>query len=578
MFYNLKRLLLLGILTMLSQFSFAQVTLTTIGGIEKDNYEFFTGAGLASTPAAGQLDSDTYAIRFLSGGTVVAACNFGDTCNAGEFAKGIGNGSETDSGIYAYNHVDDKIALGVNLGSSFTSSDVTVQIDNGTGVLIEHFLVTYRGRYKNIGDGAMSINVSVSNDGSTFTAVPAGDIYSKAIADGEWKNVTPQFSLVPASAVASGGTFYLRFTIAHPFGDEPDGIAIDDLQITALSGPPPPPEPAGTGVIGGTVFYDENDNGVQDPGEDGTEGIKVFLFNQIEFLSAVATTDSDGMYIFEGLTPGDYWVKVDVPDGYTPGTECPTERDHFIDEGRVLLTVNFCFKKPPVGGGCSYTIGFWKTHPEAWPVDELTLGGVTYNQAELLDILNTQPRGDKTLILAHQLIGTKLNLANGADGTDLGDTIAEADAWLAANGGVGSGEKKWNGGEPLKNTMDDYNNGLIGPGHCDDAGNVTNAMSQSLDKLFVPLQETPATFSLDGNYPNPFNPQTTITFSVAEIAHVRLAVYDMLGRELQVLVDGTMEAGQYTATFEASDLPSGTYLYRLVTPQGTFSNKMVLTK
>ena len=90
--------------------------------------------------------------------------------------------------------------------------------------------------------------------------------------------------------------------------------------------------------------------------------------------------------------------------------------------------------------------------------------------------------------------------------------------------------------------------------------------------------EVPEAFVLEANYPNPFNPQTTIRFSVPESAQVKLAVYDVLGREVRVLVDGVREAGMHEVVFDASTLPSGTYLYRLETPQGSFVQTMQLVK
>ena len=90
--------------------------------------------------------------------------------------------------------------------------------------------------------------------------------------------------------------------------------------------------------------------------------------------------------------------------------------------------------------------------------------------------------------------------------------------------------------------------------------------------------EEPKAYVLENNYPNSFNPQTTIRFSVPEAAPVRLVVYDVLGRQVRVLVDGTREAGTHEVVFEASDLPSGTYLYRLETPQGSFTKTMLLVK
>ena len=90
--------------------------------------------------------------------------------------------------------------------------------------------------------------------------------------------------------------------------------------------------------------------------------------------------------------------------------------------------------------------------------------------------------------------------------------------------------------------------------------------------------ELPSAYALMQNYPNPFNPSTEIGFTLPESANVRLAVYDVLGRQVQLLIDGTMEAGTHEVLFDAGNLPSGTYLYRLETPQGSVVRTMLLAK
>ena len=88
----------------------------------------------------------------------------------------------------------------------------------------------------------------------------------------------------------------------------------------------------------------------------------------------------------------------------------------------------------------------------------------------------------------------------------------------------------------------------------------------------------PSDYVLTQNYPNPFNPATEIGFALPESAHVRLVVYDALGRQVRLLLDSTMEAGTHEVVFDASGLPSGMYLYRLETPQGSFVRTMLLAK
>jgi uncharacterized repeat protein (TIGR01451 family) len=88
----------------------------------------------------------------------------------------------------------------------------------------------------------------------------------------------------------------------------------------------------------------------------------------------------------------------------------------------------------------------------------------------------------------------------------------------------------------------------------------------------------PEGFELQQNYPNPFNPVTTIGFSIAESGSARLSVFDVLGREVSVLVDGHINAGQHQVTFDAAGLPTGTYIYRLETPGFAMTKQLILMK
>jgi hypothetical protein len=95
-------------------------------------------------------------------------------------------------------------------------------------------------------------------------------------------------------------------------------------------------------------------------------------------------------------------------------------------------------------------------------------------------------------------------------------------------------------------------------------------------------------FSLDQNYPNPFNPTTEIRFQVTGVSDVKLVVYDLLGREVAVLMDGMKAPGVYTVKFSAtggstsggnaSSLSSGVYLYRLKAGDFVQTRKMILTR
>jgi hypothetical protein len=88
----------------------------------------------------------------------------------------------------------------------------------------------------------------------------------------------------------------------------------------------------------------------------------------------------------------------------------------------------------------------------------------------------------------------------------------------------------------------------------------------------------PLSFNLEQNYPNPFNPSTKIKYSVPESGNVKLSVYNLVGEEVAVLVNGNVEAGQFEVSFDASSLPSGVYLYKLQSANTVQTKKMMLLK
>ena len=85
-------------------------------------------------------------------------------------------------------------------------------------------------------------------------------------------------------------------------------------------------------------------------------------------------------------------------------------------------------------------------------------------------------------------------------------------------------------------------------------------------------------FNLGQNYPNPFNPSTTINYAIKETGLVSLKIYDILGNEVVTLVNDVKQPGQYEVKFEASNLPSGTYIYKLVQGKNSEIKKLMLLK
>jgi hypothetical protein len=85
-------------------------------------------------------------------------------------------------------------------------------------------------------------------------------------------------------------------------------------------------------------------------------------------------------------------------------------------------------------------------------------------------------------------------------------------------------------------------------------------------------------YKLSQNYPNPFNPSTSINFSIPNKANVSLKVFDLLGSQIAELVNVEMETGSYNIEFNAANLPSGIYFYKIQSGNFSETRKMVLLK
>lgn len=94
----------------------------------------------------------------------------------------------------------------------------------------------------------------------------------------------------------------------------------------------------------------------------------------------------------------------------------------------------------------------------------------------------------------------------------------------------------------------------------------------------VEMKEPMDDFRLGQNYPNPFNPETTIPFTLSAPSFVTLQVFDVLGREAATLVRESLDAGNYTVTFNAAGLPSGVYVYRLTSSTSSASQRFVILR
>lgn len=119
------------------------------------------------------------------------------------------------------------------------------------------------------------------------------------------------------------------------------------------------------------------------------------------------------------------------------------------------------------------TIGYWKNHPEAWPVNAINVGGVDYTREAAIEWMDTPGKGDKTIDLFKQLVAAKLNVILGNDSSCVQDQIDDADTWLSSyplGSGVKADSDAWQsgGGGVLHSHLTDYNEGKLCAPHRDD--------------------------------------------------------------------------------------------------------------
>jgi hypothetical protein len=234
------------------------------------------------------------------------------------------------------------------------------------------------------------------------------------------------------------------------------------------------------GNVCGMVWADANNNGVRDAGEVPIVGAVVTLNG---FSTA---TDSNGYYQFAaGL--GLHQVLVQIPptlqpspanvgaddtidsDGTADGLGNSVAPIELTDDHWFTADTDFGFSVTPVAQPGTGTPGYWKNHPEAWPVQVITLGAVSYTRTQALGMMDT-PGKDKSLTMFSSLISAKLNVLSGNDSSCVASTIEAADAWMTtypAGSGVQAASLAWKRGEPLHRLMDNYNNGMLCAPHRD---------------------------------------------------------------------------------------------------------------
>jgi len=279
------------------------------------------------------------------------------------------------------------------------------------------------------------------------------------------------------SAAACAGTLGVALFVASA-----TPASAQDLSTCLMEGNIPYPV-----CLTGRVWDDVDNDGIQDAGEESIAEVEVRAISSNNE-EIIGYTDVDGFYAI-GVDPDTYTIYIVTSASTLAGTVAsPTNQggDDTVDSdgieetsnGRVTSSVpgvtgtegsfpdnDFGFHTPPqVQQPGTGTPGYWKNHPEAWPVQSITVGGVSYSKTDAIAWLGKVGK-DKTTTMFSSLLPAMLNLLIGNAGQCVTAEIAGANAWMLQFGPVGSkvaaSSPAWGVGEPLHQKLDAYNNGLL---------------------------------------------------------------------------------------------------------------------
>lgn len=290
---------------------------------------------------------------------------------------------------------------------------------------------------------------------------------------------------------------------------------------------------------------------------DGT--VSTFATTGINGPVGIAVDSQDNVFV---ANCGDHTIRKITPDGTSTAFAanalfaCPNGLT--IDENDNLYTSNFnngnVIKITPDG-----TVSLLATIPGG------NNGHLTYTHGQLYVVARCANRiyrlsltGQRTLLAGSGARGNAdgpatqatFSIPNGIAASVTGDTLYVNDAVPTTGGCVG---------------------GSLNP-------IVLRRIILNTATGVADTDEVPETITLSQNYPNPFNPATRILFSLPRSAFVILRVFDLLGREVATLVEGTRSAGRHEAVFEAATLPGGVYVYRLEAAGVVRARAMLLLK
>jgi predicted extracellular nuclease len=224
--------------------------------IFSEDFSSFTGTGFASTPGAGQLDSDNWIVTGMSDSPNPV---FGFSASTGDFARGIvGTSNPTTGGVYSSNAASNPTGSGALILQSGSADvdpgSITLRVQNTTGAALTDLHVSFDWLFRNNEGRGATLSFSYSTDGTNFTTFSGAGASSPTVAGSPVPTtftVTPEHDLTLSGVtVGTDSSLYLRWnhvSVAGVSGASRDEVGIDNVSISTTSGgSPPPPPPAGT--------------------------------------------------------------------------------------------------------------------------------------------------------------------------------------------------------------------------------------------------------------------------------------------------------------------------------------------
>ncbi|MGA9364473.1 MAG: SdrD B-like domain-containing protein [Bacteroidota bacterium] len=298
------------------------------------------------------------------------------------------------------------------------------------------------------------------------------------------------------------------------------------------------------GSISGQAFFDMNGDGVKDPSESGLAG---WTINASGPVNSSAVTDAAGNYALQNLPPGIYILDETLMPGW--GETLPVSGSYVA----VLYS-----------GGNVTGLDFG---------NRITVGGQGTVRGSVFDDRNgngVRDSGEPSLsnwTIELNGRGVRKTLQTGIGGDYLFTGLSQGTYTITQMVPDGWVQTLPSNGLPYNFTLAN-NADRVGV----DFGNRNGVTGVN------ELAGNPDEYALYQNYPNPFNPTTRISFNLPKDGYVTLKVYNVLGIEVASLFEGRMSAGMHSVAWDAQDVPSGIYVYRLTSGSFTAVKKMVLMK